>query len=483
MKTDTTPSPRHPARDLLGRYGAIFAAAWAMRHEMAGPRRLADERAFLPAALALQETPAHPAPRRLAWALCALFTIAVVWSIFGRIDIVAVASGRIVVSDRTKTVQPLEASVVKRVLVREGDRVAAGQVLVELDATNARADDASLREQLLAAVSEERRAASLGEAVRANRSPALPPAHPAAARLVGSADAATLVAQLEAEWADFSARTAKLAAEQSRRNAEISTVRQLIAKLDATVPIVQQREADFRTLTAQGFVSSHAGQDRKRERIELEHDLATQGARLAEAKAALFETERTRIAFVAETQRLLAERRSQAALRREQLVQELAKTEQRSRLSQLVAPVGGTVQQVAVHTDGGVVTPAQVLMIVVPRDAEVTAEVAIDNKDIGFVNAGDAARIKLETFPFTRYGTVDAAVTRVTADAVTDDKKGAVFLASLRLGRSTINVEGKQVTLAPGMNVTAEIRTGERRVIEYLLSPVQKGLQEGMRER
>jgi len=150
---------------------------------------------------------------------------------------------------------------------------------------------------------------------------------------------------------------------------------------------------------------------------------------------------------------------------------------------QLSAAVAGTVQQVAIHTEGGVVTPAQVLMVIVPKDADMTAEVVIDNKDIGFVNAGDTAQVKLETFPFTRYGTIEATVKSVTADAVNDEKRGAIFPATLALRRSTIDVDGKRINLAPGMNVTAEIKTGKRRVIEYLLSPVQKTLHESLGER
>ena len=137
----------------------------------------------------------------------------------------------------------------------------------------------------------------------------------------------------------------------------------------------------------------------------------------------------------------------------------------------------------AVHTEGGVVTEAQPLLVLVPKDAQVTAEVVVDNKDIGFVNAGDTAQVKLETFPFTRYGTIEATVKSVTADAVNDEKRGAIFPATLALRRSTIDVDGKRINLAPGMNVTAEIKTGKRRVIEYLLSPVQKTLHESLGER
>ena len=462
----------HPFRALLSRYLAVFRAAWAARHELAGPKRLADETAFLPAALSLQDTPVHPAPRRAAWAVCTLFALALAWSFFGQIDIVAVAPGRIVVSDNTKAIQPLEAAVIRRLLVKDGDTVQAGQVLVELDATNASADGASVQEQLAAAVSEERRTTALLAALRTSHPPS--PHAEAAAREA---------AQLQAEWQDIAAKLAKLGAEQVRREAEIETVREMVSKLEATLPLAKQREADFKRLSDEGFMASHAGQDRTRERIEQERDLATQRARLVEAKAGLTETENTRLAYLAETRRQLSDRHSQAALRRQGLTQERSKTEHRQRLTQLTAPVTGTVQQMAVHTEGGVVTPAQVLMIVVPKNAQVTAEVIVDNKDIGFVNAGQTATIKLETFPFTRYGTVDARVDTVTADAVNDEKRGAIFPATLTLQRSTIDVDGKRIRLSPGMNVTAEIKTGRRRVIDYLLSPVQQAVSESLGER
>jgi hemolysin D len=197
----------------------------------------------------------------------------------------------------------------------------------------------------------------------------------------------------------------------------------------------------------------------------------------------LRETEQGRLAYLAETQRSLSERQAQAALKRQQLTQEGSKAAQRGRLTRLTAPVDGRVQQLAVHTPGGVVTPAQVLMVIVPRDAEVSAEVVIDNKDIGFVNAGQQVEVKLETFPFTRYGTVPAIVKSVTADAVNDERRGAIFPATLTLGKGVIDVEGKQIKLSPGMNLSAEIKTGQRRVIDYLLSPVEKTLKESLGER
>jgi hemolysin D len=465
----TTQVQRHPAIELLARYKIIFKAAWEARHELAGPKRLSDEQAFLPAALSLQETPTHPAPRRAAIVICALFFIALLWSLFGQVDIVAVAQGRIVVSERTKTIQPLEAGVVHKILVRDGDSVKAGQVLVELDATIAQADQANVGEQFKAAESEWQRSTALLTALQAGRAPSLK----------ASADSA----QLQAEWQDITARLAKLDAEQARRSAEAATVREAIAKLEATIPLVRQREADVKGLADQGFMNQHAGQDRTRERIELERDLALQKARLAEAQAAQAESQQSKAAFLAETRRALRERQAAAQLKRDQLTQEGRKSDQRERLTQLTAPVDGTVQQLAIHTTGGVVTPAQVLMVVVPQGAEVTAEVVLENKDIGFVSNGQIAEIKLETFPFTRYGTVHATVKSVSADAVADEKRGAIFPATLQLKDTLLSVEGKKIALAPGMNLTAEIKTGKRRVIDYLLSPVQTATQESLRER
>jgi hemolysin D len=167
MTTSSTPLPSrfpHPATELARRYGAVFRAAWALRHELTGPKRLTEEAAFLPAALSLQETPVHPAPRRAAFAIMGVFLCALLWSALGEVDIVAVAQGRIVVSERTKLVQPLERSSVRSILVKDGDVVIEGQPLMELDPTNAVADRTNVEDQLRAQESEALRA---GEIIRA----------------------------------------------------------------------------------------------------------------------------------------------------------------------------------------------------------------------------------------------------------------------------------------------------------------------------
>lgn len=474
-----TPPFKHPVRELLTRYQAVFEQAWAQRAELAGPQRMADEVAFLPAALSLQDTPVHPAPRRFAWGLMILFVLALLWSILGQVDIVAVAPGRIIVSDRTKVIQPLEASVVKKVLVKDGDRVQAGQVLVELDPTMASADKASVQEQLKTQASEVMRSRALLHSLLKQDLPA-PILQGQEAALIK--DPATQ-AQLQSEWQDIRAKLGKLDAETTRRQAEIATVNATIAKLEATLPMAQAREADFKKLVDQGYISGHATQDKTRERVELERDLATQRAKLFEATSTLKETEQAKAAFKAETLRTLNDRQAQASTRHSQLQSDSAKANQKEKLTQLTAPVAGVIQQLAIHSVGGVVTSAQPLMIVVPDSATVTAEVTIANQDIGFVNAGQMAEVKLETFPYTKYGTVQAKVDVVTADAVTDEKKGSYYPAILTLAAKDMLIDGKRIPLTPGMNITAEIKTGQRQIIEFLISPVQRAGSESLKER
>ena len=449
---------------------------------------MADEAAFLPAALSLQDTPVHPAPRRLAWGLMTLLLVALVWSYVGQVDVVSVAPGRIIVSDRSKVIQPLETSVVTAVLVKDGDRVEAGQVLVELDATMVTADKVNLQEQLDSVVSDEQRTATL---LRALGSGALLPGR----MDVGSVQqrdtaalrpgrlAGTAQAQLQSEWQEIVAKLSKFDAELARRQAELMTVHETIAKLETTIPLAQAREADYKKLVEQGYVSGHATQDKSRERIELERDLSTQRARASEAEWVLKETQQAKAAYRAETVRLLGDRNALATTRHYQLATDQDKASRRERLTRLTSPVAGIIQQLAIHTTGGVVKEAQPLMIVVPDSAQVTAEVSIANLDIGFVNAGQTAELKVETFPYTRYGTVLATVNVVTADAVTDEKKGSYYPATLTLSQKDMLIDGKRIRLSPGMNITAEIKTGRRRVIEYLLSPVQRAGSESLRER
>ncbi|MDA8129851.1 MAG: HlyD family type I secretion periplasmic adaptor subunit [Betaproteobacteria bacterium] len=469
---------RHALADLLKGYAKIFRHAWTKRKEMDTPTLQAHEAQFLPAALALRDTPVHPAPRIALWLIMAFALIALLWAIFGRIDVVATAAGKIIPNDRTKVIQPIETAVVKAIHVRDGQVVEPGQLLIELDATSATADSERLRNEALTAKLEASRAQALLVALANGKPPKLKP--------LEGADASRLLAeqsQASGLYQEYQAHQLQLQAEIARRRAELQATQEEVVKLEQTAPIVRQRAQDYQKLAKENFISQHGYLEREQARIEQEQDLASSRSRVAEIRAQLMEAQRQQATLAAETRRQLLDQLNLASQKAVSLEQDLIKADQRSRLMHLTAPVAGTVQQLAVTTIGGVVTPAQPLMVIVPRDNVLEVEAMLPNKDIGFVNPGQDAEVKVETFPFTKYGTLHGKITQVSSDAIQDEKRGLIYSTRVKLAQDTLQVENKLVRLTPGMAVTVEIKTGSRRVIEYFLSPLMQVTSESLRER
>lgn len=464
--------------DLLKRYGAVFRHAWHERANLDPRPRLPHEAQFLPAALELQETPVSPAPRIAMWLLMAFALIALLWAVFGHMDVVAVAHGKIVPNDRTKVIQPIETATVKAIRVADGQTVKAGEVLIELDTTNTAADTTRVANDLVTARLQAARAKALLAAISSGKAPVI--------GAVPDVDANRLAQEqrmLEGQYGEFRAKLASIESDIAKREAELRSTQEIVRKLELTAPIARQRAEDFKNLVEKNFVSKHGYLEKEQARIEQEADLATQRSRLKELTAALQAGRDQRAALVAETRRVALDSQNEADQKATTYGQEFIKAESRGKLMTLTAPVDGTVQQLAVHTVGGVVTPAQQLMMVVPKDNPIEVEAYVENKDIGFVNPGQEAVVKVETFPFTKYGTIDAKVITVSNDAVNDEKRGLIFPARVNLERATIQVENKTVNLSPGMAVTVEVKTAQRRVVEYFLSPLLQYKDESLRER
>jgi hemolysin D len=404
--------------------------------------------------------------------------LAVAWSIFGQIDVVATAQGKIVPYEGSKLIQSVETATVKAIHVADGQAVKAGQVLVELDATMAVADSTRTANDLITAKLQAARAKGLLAALSSGRSPRID---------ILSGIGVERVAQeqriLDGQYGEYQARVLRIDAEIARREAEQRSTQEIVKKLEQTAPIARQRADDFKDLVAKNFISKHGYLEKEQARIEQEADLETQRSRLRELAASVDEARGQRNSVIAETRRLALDTLNEAEQKTTSFGQELVKTESRGRQMTLTAPVDGTVQQLAVRTVGGVVTPAQALMVIVPKDDALEVEAFLENKDIGFVNDGQIAEVKIETFPFTKYGTISASLTHVSHDAINDEKKGLIYSARARLQRATMQVEGKTVNLSPGMAVSVEIRTGKRRVIEYFLSPLLQYGSESLRER
>ncbi|QHE88058.1 HlyD family type I secretion periplasmic adaptor subunit [Hydrogenophaga sp. BPS33] len=465
--------------DLLRRYRHAWRQAWRARADHRTPPRQGYEVAFMPAALSLQDAPVSPAPRVAMWLLIGFLLLTLLWAVFGRIDVVATAQGKIVPSDRTKTVQSFETASIQAIHVTDGQHVKAGDLLIELDATTAQADTDRLQGERGAAELQVARGQALLAALgTGGREPVMQ-------RPAGVDGARHLEAQrlLSGQYAEFAARLSRIVADTARREAELRSTQEIVRKLEQTVPMAQQRARDYQNLMAQNFVSRHGFMEHEQHRIEQEADLAAQRSRLREIEASLGEVRGQRQALIAETRRGTLDSITEGQQQLDALAQEWKKADVRGRLMRITAPVDGTVQQLAVHTQGGVVTAAQPLMLIVPSDDPLEVEAFFENKDIGFVRAGQRAEVKVETFPFTKYGTIDAAVSTVSHDAINDERRGLIYVSRVRMAKAHLRVEGTDVGLSPGMAVTVEVKTGRRRVIEYFLAPLMQHTSESLRER
>ncbi|MBE7375048.1 HlyD family type I secretion periplasmic adaptor subunit [Pseudomonas lopnurensis] len=467
-------------RDLIDRYRQAWRHSWRQRKAMDAPSRLNHEVHFLPAALALQEAPVHPAPRIIQWTIMAFAALAVLWACIGEIDVVATATGKVVPSGKSKVIQPSEVAVVKAIHVQDGQTVKAGELLVELDTQITGADVQRLKSDLLAAQVDSARASALLESIETDREPAS-----LAARIPQASEAQQLSAQtwLRGQYLELKSSLEQSDAEIAQRVAEIQAARAWVAKLQESLPITRQLAADYRRLLDKAYIAKHAWLEKEQLRLDQERELAVQQARVLELQAARQQAEGRRQGVLAQTRRAMLDLLHESEQRSAGLQQELHKAEQRDRLMRLTAPVDGTVQQLAIHTPGGVVTEAQPLMVVVPSNQPVEVEALLENKDIGFVRPGQEVEVKVDTFTFTRYGVVHGTVQSISDDAIEDERLGLVYSARIQLRENSILVGSQQVPLSPGMAIRAEVKTDKRKVIDYFLSPLKQYMDESLSER
>ncbi len=461
----------------LSRAWAVARAAWAADRKRPKVSRRPEEVEFLPAAVELLEKPASPLGRGFALAIVALFLAVVAWGWFGRIDTVAVAPGRIVPGERVKTIQPLEIGIVRAIHVRDGQKVRRGEVLIELDPTERGADLARLEHDLTAARLDAARLRALSARPGDPAAAFAPPPAPDPAML-----AATRSLML-AEAAEQREAIAAMGAGIRRRRAERASAEARVARYRDTIPLLRERVEARRFLVQREIASRLRLNELREQLIERERALEVERRRLAEMAEAITELERRRAERAATFAAGVARGLSEAMRLAARLEQELAKARERLRSRILRAPVAGVVQQLAVHTVGGVVNPAQRLMIVVPTGAALEVEAMAANKDIGFVRAGQEAAIKVESFPFTRYGTIGGTVAHISADSVADERLGLVYPMRVAMASDRILVGSAWTPLAPGMAVTVEVKTGQRRAIEFFLSPFLRYRDEALRER
>ena len=430
----------------------------------------------------IEEQPPSNTGRLVLRAVAALVLILIVWASVGQLDIIASADGRLAPQTLLKVVQPVEAGVVRELLVGEGDSVKAGQVMARLDTTLARAESSGVANSLATQEMQARRI----EAALADR--------PMAMR---AGDDPTLFAQVQNQaLAQRKAQTDALAQERAlldKAEHERRGALQVLAKLEQTLPAYTKAADSFARLEQEGFVGNLASADKRREAIEKTRDLEAQRSAVAALDATIaaqrIRLEQMHSSYRAELRRELAD----VLARLGQLRPDQRKASYREGLLELRAPQDGVVKDLATTTVGAVVQPGAVVLTLVPRGEQLFADVAIKNEDVGFVRVGQVAQVKLAAFPFQRHGMLSGRVTRVSADASetarpqesgAETAPPATYRARIALDRQTlVDPQGTRLALASGMQVVVEIKLGRRSVMEYLLSPVQKAVAEAARER
>uniref|UniRef100_Q07SP5 Membrane fusion protein (MFP) family protein n=1 Tax=Rhodopseudomonas palustris (strain BisA53) TaxID=316055 RepID=Q07SP5_RHOP5 len=459
------------------------------------PNRL-DEREFLPAALEVTETPPNPLGRMTALVLCAVGFAGIGWAILGQVDIVAVASGKIIPVLRTQVVQPFETASVKAVLVRPGQRVRAGDPLIELDKTSALAEQDRAKKDLVAARLDDTRLTALLE----GKSSALFESVEDATAL----DLGRARSQLAAQVAMRASQLANLAQEQAQRLAERDALRQTLVKVERSLPMVAER-AEIRTKASElGNASIIARLESQQLLIEARAEVDITRTKIGALDAGILGLSEKITATDAEIRTSALTELARARERASAAEEALAKATRRAELQTLRAPIDGSVQQLHIATVGAVVTPAQQLLSIVPNDNRVEVEAVLENRDMGFVGIGQRVEVKVDAFPFTRYGLLDGKVIAIDRDAEvapvnqsgthgaqraadeTDNVQGSErlrYMVRIALEPGNFLIQDRAAVLLPGMSVKAEIITGKRRIIDFVMAPLREHMHDAMRER
>lgn len=436
-----------------------------------------QETEFLPAILEVTETPPSPTGRLVMWSIMGMLVIAILWGFFGTINEVAVAPGKVIPVGQIKTVQVKNKGVIKEIYVQEGDHVEAGQKIVVLDPTSTDADKDSLA----------KRAAYYKLDIQRLE------AEMNGTGFVPSADPNLQTSDISAEQSLYMSRTAQHSSEVEaarkaidQKQAALQEERTNLDKFNSMLEVAREKESRLEALVSENAVSEFQLLEQRSQRINIEKTAAAQAGAIAKAEGELAEAksklDTVDASYKKDIMASLVESRKQYYAATEELV----KADENQRLAIITAPCAGRVYNLSVHTVGGVVTDAQPLMYIVPEDAELALEVWASNDDIGFIKNGMEAEVKVDTFNFQKFGMVNAVVDEIAANAYddkADHEKNQRYRLLLKMENDSLDVMGEDKKLLPGMHVNAEIKTREKRIIDFFMDPFKKYTSEALRER
>jgi hemolysin D len=429
-----------------------------------------------------------PKHRLILWLMAAMMVSVVAWLWFARVDIIVTAAGKIISSKSQIVIQPLETSVVRSVAVKPGDKVKAGAVLATLDPTFTQADEADLGAQLAHLQATSERIATEIAGLRYQ------PVAPTPEQVI--------------EQRIFEQRLAEHAAKQSVSDRKIGGYQADLAAHEAEakglndeIALVDEQEQIYRKLAQQTLTSRLELLDAQQRLVEAKSRLGTNRGEQKQLEEQIAQETSDWEAYNQEWERKLSEQQAKTVSERNAIEARLSKAKLRSELSVLRAPTDAIVLDVADRPAGSVMREAEALMRLVAADGALLSEVEINPRDVGRIQVGDPVTLKLEALPWQQFGLAHGIVRSISPDVLTDDGAQQSIPAS-----SQVQVAAEQRTaevhyrvridltdtsfrnppegfeLRPGMRLNADIKVGRRSVLEYLLNPITRVLDESLRE-
>ncbi|MFP4609799.1 MAG: HlyD family type I secretion periplasmic adaptor subunit [Thiohalophilus sp.] len=440
-----------------------------------------DDLDFSPALLDVVNRPPPPLSRWILYTIALLLFILILWAVFGQLDIVARAEGKLVPQTRLKIVQPFEDGRVAQIRVREDEFVKQGQLLLVMDSRLSDADGKKLQTELQLS---RLRLRSI-EAELENRE---------FGRLTSDNEVAydKLHQQFLERRKHYALQISQRRAALNQAQQDLEVAREIHKKLEETLPIHRANEEAVTRLGKKGYVTRTDILDKKRLRIETEQDLRAQEHKILSTRSRIDELQEALKQLESDYRQELLTERIELGNKIEQLEQDWFKQQYRSEQLELRASQDGYIKDLSVTTPGSVVPSGTVLLNIVPVDDPLQAEVYVSNRDIGFVREGQKVRVKLMSYEFQKYGMIDAKVQSVNADVTASresdqgagsDSSNTGYKTLVKLHKQVLERDGRRFRLRPGMQVTAEVKLGTRSVLDYVLSPITGALTDAATER
>lgn len=467
--------------EFLQYYSSKIKESWAERKQFEPVSRRADEIEFLPAHLELVEKPVSAFPHWSARLIIAFLCLSICWAMVGKIDVVTVAQGKITATGRSKTIQPLETAIVKSIYVKDGEPVKQGQKLLELTAVGVETDQSQTADMLKTMNLSLLRLNALLESIEREIEPdffynqerfEIPSEYIEREKLLAAN-----------QYQAWQAQKNRLSALIEQKKEEKRTAQINITKHNDMLRYEKERTQDLFKLYRQKSASKHEYYQQFNKQLEVENVLEMQKNRLNEIEKEISQVSQELQSYLISFKRDLLNEIKVTSDNFIQTELEFEKANQRKEFMDIRSPIDGVVQQLQTYTVGGVVTAAQPLMVIAPSDYGLEVEAVISNQDIGFVKQGQEVVLKVSAFPYTRYGYISGKVETISLDAVEDENNQYGFATKISMDRDYLSIQQNKVYLKQGMLVSAEIKTEQRSVIDYFLSPLKTTIDESLRER